>query len=134
MKLVIEFFGLILILAMLSCSSNHKNGVADGDAALPRTAKKTANIDPMLFVVTHQVQIEKIIRDHKDDCGATQASLLRFIAHNKESFLEKMAKQPEKTDNQANSSEHAIQFLMKFTESCPTQAERFNQAILAIVR
>jgi len=134
MKLVIDFFGLILILAVVSCSSNHKNGVANGDAALPKAIKKTLNIDPMLFVVIHQGQIEKIIRDHKDDCSATQASLLRFIAHNKESFVEKMIKQPEKPDDLTSGSEHAIKVLMKFTDSCPAQAERFNQALLAIVR
>ena len=118
-------------LALGGCTANSRDAPASGD--LKQDAPK---VDPMVFVLLHRAQIETIINKHQGetpDCEAELAELLRFIADNKEQFNRQVKDKPANWQPEGLQSDGPIQPLMDYSESCPEQVVRLNQAFRSVV-
>jgi len=117
--------------ALSGCTGNSREAPASGD--LKNDAPK---VDPMIFVLLHRPQIEAILKKHnqeKPDCEAALAELLRFIADNKEKFNDLVKDKPANWQPQGLSSDGPIEPLMEYSENCPQQVVRLNQAFRSVV-
>ena len=118
-------------LALGGCTANSREAPASGD--LKEDAPK---VDPMVFVLLHRAQIETILNKHHGetpDCEAALAELLRFIADNKEQFNSQVKDKPANWQPEGLQSDGPIQPLMDYSESCPEQVVRLNQAFRSVV-
>ena len=118
-------------LAAGGCTGNSREAPASGD--LKEDAPK---VDPMVFILLHRAQIESILSKHqgeKPDCEAALAELLRFIADHKEAFLKQVKDKPATWQPEGTESSGQIQLLMEYSESCPEQVVRLNQAIRSLI-
>lgn len=96
----------------------------------------TPKVDPMTFVLLYRPQIEAILKKHTretPDCEAALAELLRFVADNKQKFNDQVKDKPADWQPPEVSSDGPIQSLMDYSESCPEQVVRLNQAIRSVV-
>jgi hypothetical protein len=121
---------LLLGLALNGCTGNSREAPDPGGFK-----DDTPKVDPMTFVLLHRPQIEAILNKHTGetpDCEAALAELLRFVADNKQKFNDLVKDKP--ADWQpAGPSDGPIQSLMEYSESCPEQVVRLNQAIRSVV-
>ena len=118
-------------LALGGCTANSRDAPASGD--LKQDAPK---VDPMVFVLLYRAQIETILNKHQGetpDCEAALAELLRFIADNKEQFNRQVKDKPANWQPEGLQSDGPIQPLMDYSESCPEQVVRLNQAFRSVV-
>jgi len=93
-------------------------------------------VDPMIFVLLYRPQIEAILQKHSrenPDCDAALAELLRCVADNKQRFKDRVKNKPANWQPEGLSSDGPIQPLMEYSESCPEQVVRLNQAIRSVV-
>jgi hypothetical protein len=120
----------LLGLALGGCTGNSREAPDPGGFK-----HDTPKVDPMTFILLHRPQIEAILQKHTQetpDCEAALAELLRFVADNKQKFNDLVKDKP--ADWQpAGSADGPIQPLMEYSESCPEQVVRLNQAIRSVV-
>jgi hypothetical protein len=121
---------LLLGLALSGCTGNSREAPDPGGFK-----DDTPKVDPMTFILLYRPQIEAILQKHNQetpDCEAALAELLRFVADNKQKFNDLVKDKP--ADWQpAGSSDGPIQSLMEYSENCPEQVVRLNQAIRSVV-
>jgi hypothetical protein len=122
---------LLLSVALGGCTGNSREAPAHGDLKAD-----TPKVDPMIFVLVYRPQIEAILKKHnqeRPECEATLAELLRFIADNKEKFNDLVKDKPANWQPEGLSSDGPVQPLMEYSESCPEQVVRLNQAIRSVL-
>jgi hypothetical protein len=121
---------LLLGLTLGGCTGNSREAPDPGGFK-----DDTPKVDPMTFTLLYRSQIETILKKHNretPDCEAALAELLRFVADNKQKFNDLVKDKP--ADWQpAGPSDGPIQSLMEYSESCPEQVVRLNQAIRSVV-
>jgi len=125
------FASLIMGLLVSGCTGNSREAPASGN--LKDDALK---VDPMVFVLLYRPQIESILQKHNQetpDCEAALAELLRFVADNKQRFKERVKDKPAGWQPEGLSSDGPVQPLMEYSENCPEQVVRLNQAIRSVV-
>ena len=127
---------ILVIFCMLSglgaggCTGNSREAPASGD--LKEDAPK---VDPMVFILLHRAQIESILSKHqgeKPDCEAALAELLRFIADQKKPFNRLVKDKPANWQPEGLQSDGPIQPLMDYSDNCPEQVVRLNQAFRSV--
>ena len=122
---------LLMVFGLSGCTGNSREAPAPG--GLKEDAPK---VDPMAFVLLYRPQIEAILNKHNQetpDCEAALADLLRFVADNKERFCEQVKDKPANWQPEGMHSDGPIQPLMDFSENCPEQVVRLNQAFRSVV-
>jgi hypothetical protein len=122
---------LLLGLALSGCTGNSREAPDPGGLK-----DDTPKVDPMVFVLIHRPQIEAILKKHNQetpDCEAALAELLRFVADNKEKFNDLVKDKPANWQPAGAQSDGPIQPLMEYSESCPEQVVRLNQAFRSVV-
>ena len=131
----------LLIFCMLSglaaggCTGNSREAPASGD--LKEDAPK---VDPMVFILLHRAQIESILSKHlgetprgeTPDCEAALAELLRFIADQKKPFNQLVKDKPANWQPEGLQPDGPIQPLMDYSDNCPEQVVRLNQAFRSV--
>ena len=113
------------------CTGNSREAPDPG--GLKQDALK---VDPMIFVLVYRAQIEAILKKHNQetpDCEAALAELLRFVADNKQQFCDRVKDKPAGWQPEGLSSDGPVQPLMEYSENCPEQVVRLNQAIRSVV-
>ena len=113
------------------CTGNSREAPASGN--LKDDAPK---VDPMVFVLIYRPQIEAILKKHNQetpDCETALAELLRFVADNKQRFCDRIKDKPAGWQPEGLQSDGPIQPLMEYSENCPEQIVRLNQAIRSVV-
>lgn len=116
-----------------ACDRSRLSGGAP-DAALDsgREAHKRPGRDPMEFVILHAGRMSTIIEQHPGDCEGALVDLLRYLADNRHAFFANRKKHPAGQASAQFAGKQATQLLMNFTETCPAQAARLNQALHAL--
>lgn len=116
--------------ALSGCTGNSREAPDPGGFK-----EDTPKVDPMTFILLYRPQVEAILQKHNQettDCEAALAELLRFVADNKQKFNDLVKDKP--ADWQpAGPDDGPIQSLMEYSESCPEQVVRLNQAIRSVV-
>jgi len=122
---------LVCLLGLGGCTGNSREAPDPG--GLKPDAPK---VDPMVFTLLYRTQIEAVLKKHTSqttDCDAALAELLRFIADNKQSFNDRVKDKPANWQPEGLQSDGPIQSLMDYSESCPEQVVRLNQAFRSVV-
>ncbi len=120
------------LLATPACDRSRLSG-SPADAAHGSVAGNCNGTDFMEFVVLHQKQMGKIIRERAGDCEETLAQLLRYVADNRRSFLETCSKKRSAQETSPAIVIEATSLLMNFADSCPAQIARLNQALHKLI-
>ena len=110
---------------------NSREAPASGDLK-----DDTPKVDPMVFVLLHRAQFESILAKHQGDqpdCDAALAELLRFVADQKKPFNRLVRDKPANWQPEGLQLDGPIQPLMDYSENCPEQVVRLNQALRSVV-
>jgi hypothetical protein len=121
---------LLLILAT-GCSKNR--GMAGSSDGALKTDSQPIDADPMTFLLQHQAHFRKVIGEQAGDCEEALASLVRFISDHKQEFREQALEKPDPALPKKG-AEKAMELVMEFTDRCPEQVQRLNQALHELVR
>jgi hypothetical protein len=122
---------LLIGLSVSGCTGNSR------EAPDPGGYKQDApKVDPMIFVLVYRPQIEAILKKHTQettDCEAALAELLRFVADNKQRFCDRVKDKPAGWQPEGLSTDGPVEPLMEYSENCPEQVVRLNQAIRSVL-
>jgi hypothetical protein len=117
--------------AVGGCTGNSREAQTSADLK-----KDSPKVDSMVFVLLYRAQIEAILDKHqteKPDCEGALAELLRFVADHKEAFHQLVKDKPAGWQPEGLQSDGPIQPLMDYSESCPEQVVRLNQAFRSVL-
>jgi hypothetical protein len=122
---------LLMILGLSGCTGNSREAPDPGGLR-----QDVPKVDPMIFMLVYRPQIEAVLKKHSQeepDCEAALAELLRFVADNKEKFNDLVKDKPANWQPKGLSSDGPVQPLMEYSENCPEQVVRLNQAIRSVL-
>jgi hypothetical protein len=123
---------MLFSLATGACTANSREAPTSKDLKQDDAPK----VDPLVFVLVYRTQIEAILKKHlgeQPDCDGALAELLRFIADHKEPFGQQVKDKPANWQPEGAQSDGPIQPLMEYSESCPDQVVRLNQALRSVL-
>jgi len=128
--MTVVLFGSLVLWFCGGCPKDSPSTSEDLTQANPAD-QRSNHPDPFLFVALHLDKFEKMIQEHPKDCEATLLALLHFVDENKSSFLSEANQAQRDWPPNELLQQQSIQLLIEFSDRCPDQVARLNQAILA---
>jgi len=120
---------LLLALALSTC----QNPPDPADAGEAANASEAA-IDPLVFAVVYQNEIDHVLQRANSDCEIAFQQLRDLLAARRAAFLSSQQALRDSRVESAELNSSAAQRLMAFAADCPDQAARFNELLRNLYR